>query len=410
MPSLRAGASRHTQTHTHAPARSAVAGRLLPACHYIARRARRDRCELPATPRPIISQNTKLHTHTRSLPPLTAPLLSAPALSTSALSPALPSHTRTLPPVRMMLSTISHSMPPTYRPRDPLTMTTSLPLIPHPAALPQRPKLSLDTQQSRTFGKGSTSLRLDTLSAVSPTVRNTFSNAYEAPAAGTPAARPSRPRLCIDSSCDPPSASTPSSASTLSSGLTSASTDSATIVIPYKQPHNLTSILSNSLARSLAPRKMTSSKPLFPAEKRVSFRTPLEEEITTVKYTVAHSELESSSSTISSLATTESEASEASISADSTASDVPSSPSVPSPSEQPASTFSSLESSPRPRGPRLGDKRDSSESDSDSCPETPVAGRRKRRRNWVWTLGPLSSGQSSSTSTSTSDATSEDSS
>jgi len=37
--------------------------------------------------------------------------------------------------------------------------------------------------------------------------------------------------------------------------------------------------------------------------------------------------------------------------------------------------------------PVAGEKRDSSDEDSDTCPETPVAGRRKRRREWVWTLG-----------------------
>lgn len=293
-------------------------------------------------------------------------------------------------------------------------MTASLPIISQrPASLPQRPKLRLDTHQVRTFGKGS-SLRLETLSAVSPTVRNTFSNAYEQPASAAPALslpRPSRPQLSIHTSYKSASdSSTPNSASTLSSSLTSASNDSATIVIPYKQPHNLTSILSNSPARSLVPRKMAPARPLFPAEKKVSFRTPLEEEIKTVKYTLAHSDLESSSSTISSLSTTssESEASEVSISIESTSSDAPSSPSVQSPSEQSSSAFSSLESSPRPRPPRTGDKRDSSESDSDSCPETPVAGRRKRRRDWRWTLGPLPSAKSSSSS-SASDAASEDS-
>lgn len=42
-------------------------------------------------------------------------------------------------------------------------------------------------------------------------------------------------------------------------------------------------------------------------------------------------------------------------------------------------------------GPQVGEKRDSSsdESDSDKCPETPVAGRRKRVREWTWTLGPM---------------------
>ncbi|KAF2190829.1 hypothetical protein K469DRAFT_721737 [Zopfia rhizophila CBS 207.26] len=300
-------------------------------------------------------------------------------------------------------------------------MTTSLPILPQrqpslrqPESVPQRPKLHINTQQLRTFGKGS-SLRLDTLSAVSPTVRNTFSNAYEVPASAQPAlGRPSKPRLSIDSSFSGPtqtsslsSSSTPNSASTLESTLTSASSNySATISIPYKQPHNLTSILSNSPARQLLPRKMAPARPLFPAEKKVSFRTPLEEEIQTVKYTMAHSDIDSSSSsTISSIessTSSEAESSSASLSVPSSSNESPS-PSLSSPSEQSSSSaFSSLEGSPRPRGPRIGDKRDSSESesDSDSCPETPIAGRRKRRRDWRWTLGPLSSDESSSSSTS----------
>ena len=40
--------------------------------------------------------------------------------------------------------------------------------------------------------------------------------------------------------------------------------------------------------------------------------------------------------------------------------------------------------------PRTGEKRESSdEEDSDTCPATPVAGRKKRHREWVWTLGPV---------------------
>ncbi|KAF2470587.1 uncharacterized protein BDR25DRAFT_303665 [Lindgomyces ingoldianus] len=290
-----------------------------------------------------------------------------------------------------------------------------------------RPKLHINTTQLRTFGKGSTSLRLDTLSAVSPTVRNTFSNAYDVPASAAPAlGRPSKPRLSIDSSFsappNPQSSSTPNSASTLSSTLTSASSnESATISIPYKQPHNVTSILSNSPARPFIPRKMAPVRPLFPAEKKVSFRTPLEEEIKTVKYTLAHSDLESSissDSTVSSVETTaysEQESSTVSLLIESSASsspNFPSSPSVSSPSEQSNSpAFSSLEGSPRPRGPRIGEKRDSSssESDSDSCPETPVAGRRKRRRDWRWTLGPLPGSDKSSSSTTSDRTTSEDS-
>ncbi|PVI06830.1 hypothetical protein DM02DRAFT_638532 [Periconia macrospinosa] len=291
-----------------------------------------------------------------------------------------------------------------------------------PSAIPNRPKLRLDTQPKRSFGKNSTSLRLDTLSAVSPTVRNTFSNAYEPPTStsnsnsnsnsASQTARPVRPRLSIDSSCDSlSSASTPSSASTLASSLTSASNDSATTPFPYKQPHNVTSILRNSLAPIIATRKMASARPFFPSEKRVSFRTPLEEEIKTVKYTMAHSDIESSCSTISSLASSSTSSSDSETASEATASieitppsENPSSPSKPSINAR----FLSLENSPRPGGARAGDKRDSSESDSDSCPETPVAGRRKRRRDWRWTLGPLPGAPnlaSSSSSSSGSEAT-----
>ncbi|KAL5432581.1 hypothetical protein PMIN06_002884 [Paraphaeosphaeria minitans] len=314
------------------------------------------------------------------------------------------------PPAHIMTTAITSRDPPVHIMTT--ATTTQLPIsTPRHPALSQRPSLRLDTHQVRTFGKGS-SLRLDTLSAVSPTARNTFSNAYAPPASAAPATgRPSKLRLSIDSSCNAPSsASTPDSASTLSSALTSASTatstDSAAIIIPYKQPHNVRSILSNGPT----PRKMASSQPLFPAEKRVSFRTPLEEDIKTVKYTLAHSDIDSSVSTISSLTTTSSEESEtATTLAINAKSASTASPTLSIPSSSSSSSFASLQTSPRPKGPRTGDKRDSSESDSDSCPETPVAGRRKRRRDWRWTLGPLPSDGSTSTSASTSEATSEDS-
>ncbi|KAI4913095.1 uncharacterized protein J4E92_009967 [Alternaria infectoria] len=322
----------------------------------------------------------------------------------------------------MMLSTLQPSHPASSAMSGMTSMTSSmaasLPIIP-PRQAPPRPKLSINTEQPRILGKGA-SLRLETLSAVSPTVRNTFSNAYERPATAPTLQRPSRPQLSIES--DVPatsgstSASTPSSASTLSSTLTSASHDSATLSIPYKQPHNLVSILSNSPARSIIPRKMGSSRPMFPAEKRVSFRTPLEEEITTTRYTLAHSDIESSVSTLSSLAstasTTDSDASTSQPSLSLKALKNPSETSISPLQLSLISTSSSAESSPRPKSPRTGEKRDSSSSDddSDSAPETPVAGRRKRTRDWRWTLGPLPSDNKSSVS-SASDATiSEDSS
>ncbi|KAH9875102.1 hypothetical protein J1614_004590 [Plenodomus biglobosus] len=315
-----------------------------------------------------------------------------------------------------MLATLAHTPAPlTYPSSARNTMaTTSLPIIPpRTTSQSQRPKLCINTEQPRIPGKGA-SLRLDLLSAVSPTVRNTFSNAYDqppvAPSAPAPApapalVRPVKPRLSIDSnfsSARTTPTSTPDSASTLSSAVTSASSNHSTsISIPYKQPHNVVSILTNSPARSILPRKMTPARPMFPAEKRVSFRTPLEEEITTVKYILAHSDLESSISTLSSIASAASTASTGSDTANSKLSlsidashstayriaELPNETSC----RPAASTDATAKASSQPRAPRTGEKRDSSSSDddSDSCSETPVAGRRKRTRDWRWTLGPL---------------------
>ncbi|TKA65065.1 hypothetical protein B0A49_06001 [Cryomyces minteri] len=128
---------------------------------------------------------------------------------------------------------------------------------------------------------------------------------------------------------------------------------------------------------------------MFPATKRVSFRTPLAEDIKTEKYTLAHSDIESSSSsTISSIVSSQSESSNA-----------PSSPTQSGPEQEQEQDHTSKEPTaerrPARRAPRTGDKRDSDESDSDTPLETPVAGRRKKSREWVWTLGPISKEQPS---------------
>lgn len=55
-----------------------------------------------------------------------------------------------------------------------------------------------------------------------------------------------------------------------------------------------------------------------------------------------------------------------------------------------AQTGSAAQDKPEAASPHTGDKRESSdEEDSDTCPATPVAGRRKKHRQWVWTLGPV---------------------
>ncbi|KAK8169397.1 hypothetical protein IWX90DRAFT_175869 [Phyllosticta citrichinensis] len=276
-------------------------------------------------------------------------------------------------------------------------MTTSLALLPPSSAAQskQRPKLSLNTAQAqiRTFGKGS-SLRLDTLSAVSPTIRNTFSNGYE-PRPASASEPPS------SSSPKPWSADTPTSASTYDSTISTSSASSLGLDsarIPYSLPHNVKSILANSpLPPVVRHRTM---KPMFPPAKRVSFRAPLTEEIRTTKYTVAHSDLESSSSTISSLSLDCHPSKSAETKEPEPESEAPQIMNLPS------RTVSELaldaeEASKPSKSPSLAMnlslpgrkcKRESpsdSESDGDECPQTPVAGRRKRRREWVWTLGPI---------------------
>ncbi|KIW01087.1 uncharacterized protein PV09_07374 [Verruconis gallopava] len=280
----------------------------------------------------------------------------------------------------------------------------------------RRPKLSLNTSQARTFGKGS-SLRLETLSAVSPTAINTFANAYDpGQTSSAPTGRPTRPKLSIDSSVSSTAGTleTPEaldSRTPSSSSVSSASTlNSATI--PYSISQVLNSVLANSPLQPRAQTRRMSLRPRFPVEKRVTFRTPLVEEIVNTKYTLAHIDFvalgDTDSGTTMSLCGNESPQSSSSGSSHFAESYPESTLSLEQPTDDITSplalkTSASFHqefpirsrSSPhriktRRSSPRTGDKRDSSsESDSDSCPETPVAGRRKRRREWVWTLGDL---------------------
>jgi len=275
----------------------------------------------------------------------------------------------------------------------------------------QRPKLSINTQQTRTFGKGS-SLRLETLSAASPTARNTFQNAYETnrvQIVSTPL-RQAHDATETPNTPEPADSRTPSSSS-----VSSASTLSDLGGFPYTITHNTSSILVNSPIPRIEHRRLSisQSRPIFPPERHVAFRSPLEEEVRTTKYTWKHSDIETEESTsvievvesspkgtiaISSIAQTlhSNNSTESSCASP----DLEQTPTTPT-----AFTESALSSPPpsavrlsyrrrrsrlKVHSPKAGDKRDSSsESDSDSCPETPVAGRRKRRREWVWTLGPV---------------------
>jgi hypothetical protein len=150
--------------------------------------------------------------------------------------------------------------------------------------------------------------------------------------------------------------------------------------VPYKLALGVISILANSpLPRLSHNGDVTPNAEVRPARtKRVSFRAPLTEEIRTTKFTLRHSDIESSTSSISTLDLQRSEkkpskdAVDASVAQDER-------------DEGISSTTPKFELVM----PQLGDKRESSdEEDSDTCPVTPVVGRRKRQRQWVWTLGP----------------------
>jgi hypothetical protein len=112
---------------------------------------------------------------------------------------------------------------------------------------------------------------------------------------------------------------------------------------------------------------------MFPTAKKVAFRAPLTEDITTERYTMRHSDIESSISTISTLEL--------------------SPPETEKPeelSEGDTHKLNTKSKGKKARSPQTGEKRESSdEDDSDTCPATPVAGRKKRSREWVWTLGPV---------------------
>jgi len=312
------------------------------------------------------------------------------------------------------IASVSNMSVAVQSPRTPIV--GQVPTFPRPASASQRPKLKLNTAQlPTTFGNKSTSLRLETLSVTSPTSRNTFSNAYSP----TPAQPRKRPQLSIDSissttvltqslgntpvqttpvqtqSSDTPyptsAADSISSTSSLSSTSTTDSTSSIDRPVPYRVAFNIPSILVNG-PMPRQRRHNIPSRPMFPTPKRVCFRAQLTEDIHTIKYTVAHSELELAPDSNADLASPNRPSRtvvEKQIDEDVDCIEVIE-------TQQQKSSLSVLpttSSSP----PRTGEKRDSSsdeeedddENNTDVCPVTPVAGRRKRRREWVWTLGPV---------------------
>ncbi|KAF9883065.1 hypothetical protein FE257_004144 [Aspergillus nanangensis] len=244
---------------------------------------------------------------------------SSQSTMTSTISPASTQHTPTV---------------------SPPTMATTV---------PSRPKLTLQTSSlPLAFGTSSTGLSFSRAGGptASPTVRNTFKNAYEVTA----------PPSVITS---PSSKSSINRISKPSSPYTSSN--------PYQQPLGVKSILRNSPLEPTSRRRSVSAASLqgsrrvfFPAKKQVSYRQPLEEEIHTVRYTARHSDLTDSDHTPH----------EASFSGDSDSSS----------SRQKRKHFNTEK---QVRAVALMDGLDS------DTPPTPRQARSKRRCEWRWTLGPL---------------------
>lgn len=242
----------------------------------------------------------------------------------------------------------------------------------------KRPKLSLNTNSvPSVFGRPSTSLRLENLSTTSPTARNTFQNAHNSPVQDRETGcNPALPPLSVPT-LHATSESAASSATTTTSVF---SIDSISSVVPYKLTHKTTSILINSPIPRAPKRAPFARAPTFPATKRVAFREPLTEEVKTTHFTLRHGNDVSP------------EAPEAPVSTI----DLPPSDSLTEQTTEGLNDEHIQETHhrSRPDWPHTGDKRDSSdEEDSEDgpCPATPVAGRRKRQRQWTWTLAKVDS-------------------
>ncbi|EAW10549.1 uncharacterized protein ACLA_050210 [Aspergillus clavatus NRRL 1] len=258
------------------------------------------------------------------------------------------------------------------------------------ATIPARPKLTLQTKSLPiTFGSSSTGLSLSLAAGVtaSPTVRNTFRNAYDVSCPSSATVSPSKsfnPRF------SKPSSPYPSSATGN----------------PYQQPIGVKSILRNSPLEPTARRRSisvatngptggpSSRRVFFPAERRVSYRYPLEEEIKTVHYVARHSDLANevmpepiTRDDPSSGSGEDSDSTSSLASSDTSSSDNddrdPSAPPRQRKKRKPAGAERQV------RAVALLDGLEADHYSGASTPQTPRQHRAKRRCEWRWTLGPL---------------------
>ena len=297
----------------------------------------------------------------------------------------------------------SYSPPPTTTPA-----TSAPPPGDTRTKIASRPKLSLQTTSlPRTFGRSTTGLSLS-LAAASPTVNNTFKNAYEPcppsaiPTATTPSSSTASPTKSSSQKFSKPASPFPS----YNSGN------------PYQLSLGVKSILRNSPLENTAHRRSRSvtsgngasgsRRVFFPTKKQVSYRQPLEEEIRTVHYVARHSdliaeELESESeSDRQNRQKTGKEGyalrNENGVDSDSdSSSSLATSDSSGSDDDHTGSSTASLSKSERKKRKNLSAERkvravalmDGLENDpyDASTPQTPCQSRVKRRREWRWTLG-----------------------
>ncbi|KAJ5871712.1 uncharacterized protein N7529_004065 [Penicillium soppii] len=263
-----------------------------------------------------------------------------------------------------------------------------------------RPKLTLQTTSlPRTFGSSTTGLSFSFAGAptASPTVRNTYKNAYDV--------------------ASPSSATTsPSKATRFNTKPTSPYIHSNNNIFTrnsYQQPLGVRSILRNSPLEPATRRRGSISaggngpsagtrRVFFPAKKQVSYRFPLEDEIKTERYTAQHLDLvreavQHELDTKPPLETRpagskpeqkEKEDSDSSFPSETSASDT---------SADETSCDTSLTKTERKKRRTMQIERqvravallDGFEADGSSTPQTPRQPRAKRRREWKWTLGPV---------------------
>lgn len=262
-----------------------------------------------------------------------------------------------------------------------MATTTVTPSVKHNTSITKRPRLSLQTSSLPVSCGQETA---------SPTVLNTFNNAYiTRPLSAGENPSPTKP----SNKCSRYGSPYPFSFRSDNS-------------VPYQLPLGVRSILRNSpLAKSLRRPSMSmtasgvpeSRHVYFPAKKQVSYRFPLEEEIRTVRFVARHSDLSSDS---------ESESGEESESDDGSDSSIPASedqsssgedeeedkPEMGERSPQSQSRRKRRKSVPSERQIRAAALRDGLDGESYtswSTPTTPRQSRRKRRCKWRWTLGDL---------------------